>query len=493
VPAFGNIANAQEAAQWVGKVEFTLDGSGSGSGSDFVNKWGTEFQFDAATRAGCTIHFCGTAGRPEIRGLYRYAQQSGYSKVYSVKQRTRCFDRAHDPPEWYEEPGDRRLDEEHTFATLGEPRRGEMGPTVIFHDKGGGTYHVLGVCEVNFTVTMDLRTEDYYACTGKTVLKTMHLSPGAEVSPEQVTYGEDGWSHISHSGPSNPSPRALVLPGIDLQGEGALKGSKLISTVEGPGGFGIGKYTETINATWDIQRATSGCECTAIVDGVKGDVLINGRPVESMVIADASRVEITTGRGRVTIQSDDKRLAVGANASMTIDHLCDPPPHSPEAWERMTPSEVWKDVWGTTVVPKTILAAFVVLVGTESDFTVTGPMGMAGVRGHLDPILRSNDDGYRLASYDGDQSGTGPSEIRGIEGVMPLQSDLDAALGGVIIEGGPEKDDITIWPLKGTVRVMDPEGRKTTLTAPEGFEVEGGALPDPVIISADWLLLRIGG
>lgn len=74
---------------------------------------------------------------------------------------------------------------------------------------------------------------------------------------------------------------------------------------------------------------------------------------------------------------------------------------------------------------------------------------------------------------------------------MPDQSDLDAALGGVILGQGPEEGSIAIWPLKGTVRVMEATGRRTTLVAPKALEE--GSLPDPALFSAEGVLVTIDG
>ncbi len=436
-------AGAEEPREWVGEVNFTLEGSGFDKDSDRINDWDVSWVYDEIRNARCTIRFCGKPGAPRILGVYRSGSWHRQDTVKSTEDGTRCFDREVSRRERVVRPGSRRDSDERTSGTLGESRRGAMGPAVRLKMSQTGGFDLMAVCEVTLAVTMNLEKEDYDACTGWSAMTETHLSPGAPESVPQSLPVEGG-SHTVIRGPSSPSGRALALPWTTLEYGADLRGGKPISSIEGPGGTAGGKYVETITANWDIQPATSGCGCIATIDKLGGDVLINGQPVESSIIADASSVQITTGKkGRVKLHVGQKELNIGGNADITVDHLCDPLPHTPEAWEHMTPAEVWADIWSIKSDSKLmrgwIYAHIAVLVGAEANFAVATHWGAGaggGVRGYLEPIFQSADPGYRLASYTEDPARGASFKVQGLEEVMPSQGDLDAAFGGVILGEG---------------------------------------------------------
>ena len=86
-------AGAEEPREWVGEVNFTLEGSGFDKDSDRINDWDVSWVYDEIRNARCTIRFCGKPGAPRILGVYRSGSWHRQDTVKSTEDGTRCFDR----------------------------------------------------------------------------------------------------------------------------------------------------------------------------------------------------------------------------------------------------------------------------------------------------------------------------------------------------------------------------------------------------------------
>jgi len=516
----GPILEAGEM-QWVGQVTIKLEGKGSAKGGKKVGSRESHSTYEEKKDAWCQIRACGDEGPLRVLDIERSASWSRKETSTGQQDHRVCDDYELRTRETIR-PGDSNKSNDTWMAWLEECQgQPNCNPATVFLSPYTDGKFVLGArYDFIWATKLDNVSAKYDSCSGRTTTTELHYAPGLAISMPETGSADSG-SNTILTGPSVPLPESLYLLGTEVQGGDTLKGSKLIYSQSSQNG----KYQETLTASWDFKRAED-CECAAFIESYSGDVRIDGKPIESMVIT--SPVEITTGRkSRIAIEhGENARVMLGSNTTHKLEPPCS------EKWNRPPKGD---RVELMMILSSVGVLKIIALIDADHRWMGLTCASAGGVRGRLLPKPRQ--DGLRFASlsypgvnimsdmagdsvspgvhqlkhlvqgqtwpydYTGNHSGSlltsftdqtfaqleaGLGEAD-LQELLPSNDELNSSMAAAIVVIDPQRGS-TIWVLKGAVEVMAHDSKTSILQAPGGLA--DGVLPSPYHFDAKQLKIR---
>ena len=432
---------------------------GGEKGSD---KW--ENSYEHSLNAGCRIMVCEDEGELKVLDYDPYGTEHWVKEYARQKDHNLCAEiwkrKSH-----IARPGDSERGIEMFNGSINyQPHHStnityvkQETPKIEFVEDANGMYS-LGVSgELEMATIYKSERTSHYVCDNRDVKITFEYAPDM---PSKANYDKEGNCYIS--APSVPVVRLLCFHAEKI----GLQGSKTVYERI----FEHDGYKETAIASWEFKRISTSCDCSATIDIAKGDVKVDGKPVNSNTVLDNPQQVSTGANGRAQITfGNGNHIAIGPNNKIDLSSLCN----------SVGPGSIYMSIMSTISI----------LTGSGSNFNTTVSNAVTGFRGEFLPNPEPFRPNIKLASYKGGSFAfsTVAFDEKKFNEVMPDSEDIERAAAGLLIE--PQQSGFNIWVLKGKFKLKDSTGFSTTLQCQENTVV--GQMPTPYHIKTNWMQIRV--